>query len=58
MSSTEAELIAKLQAEHRARVDELSSSCEAQRSCTQRRLAEVRRTANLPVVVPPDDVDS
>jgi len=56
MSSTEhdelkhaSEMLAKLQAHHRARADELNTACEVQRECTRARLAELaaigKRTA-------------
>jgi hypothetical protein len=65
MSSTEhdelkhaSEMLAKLQAHHRARADELHTSCEAQRECTRLRLAELAAAhGTLPVAANPEEPD-
>lgn len=65
MSSTEhdelkhaSEMLAKLQAHHRARADELHTACEAQRECTRLRLAELAAAqGKLPVAINPEEPD-
>ena len=65
MSSTEhdelkhaSEMLAKLQAHHRARADELNTACEVQRECTRARLAELAAIqGKLPVAINPEEPD-
>jgi putative heme iron utilization protein len=47
MSSTEHEkqMLAKLEAQHRERCEELASACELQRESTRMRIAEIQAAA-------------